>query len=157
MNVISDYVEFRYQIAVTDIEQKQSGFELLANGKPINCDSLVIATGGLSMPKLGATPFGYQVAEQFDLKYTADYSRGWCLFTLHKQDKLDFNDLSGVAIPSEITAEDGTVFKEALLFTHRGLSGPAVLQISSYWEAGQKLSINLVPEADVEQTVRNQS
>ncbi|MFA0698377.1 NAD(P)/FAD-dependent oxidoreductase, partial [Vibrio sp. 10N.222.49.C9] len=70
-------------------------------------------------------------------------------FTLHKQDKLDFSELSGIAIPAEITAEDGTVFKEALLFTHRGLSGPSVLQISSYWRAGQKVTVNLVPEADV--------
>ncbi|GAD80478.1 NAD(P)/FAD-dependent oxidoreductase [Vibrio ezurae] len=141
-------VTFRYQVAVTDIQQAQPGFTLFANGMPISCDSLVVATGGLSMPKLGATPFGYQIAEQFGLEVVPT-TAGLVPFTLHKQDKLDFSELSGIAIPAEITAENGTVFKEALLFTHRGLSGPAVLQISSYWRAGQKVTVNLVPEADI--------
>lgn len=102
------------------------------------------------MPKLGATPFGYQIAEQFGLPVLPT-SAGLVPFTLHKQDKEDFAELSGIAIPSEITAQDGTMFKEALLFTHRGLSGPAVLQISSFWRAGQRVTINLVPDANVEE------
>lgn len=142
------FVQFRYQIAVTDIEKTESGFTLLANGNRVECESLVVATGGLSMPKLGATPFGYQLAEQFGLSVVPT-TAGLVPFTLHKQDKIDFSELSGIAIPAEIYAEDGTMFKEALLFTHRGLSGPSVLQISSYWQAGQKVTINLVPEADV--------
>ncbi|OBT10178.1 hypothetical protein A9264_04250 [Vibrio sp. UCD-FRSSP16_10] len=143
-----DWVQFQYQVAVSNIEKTDSGFTLLANGKAISCDSLVVATGGLSMPKLGATPFGYQIAEQFGLDVVPT-TAGLVPFTLHKQDKIDFSELSGIAVPAELTAEDGTVFKEALLFTHRGLSGPAVLQISSYWQAGQKVTVNLVPEADV--------
>lgn len=143
-------VQFRYQQDVHQIEQTEQGFNLMANTTAIECQSLVVATGGLSMPKLGVTPFGYKVAEQFGLPIIPT-SAGLVPFTLHKQEKEDFEALSGIAIPAEITAQDGTVFKEALLFTHRGLSGPAVLQISSFWKAGQKVTINLVPEADVDE------
>ncbi|WP_375752111.1 NAD(P)/FAD-dependent oxidoreductase [Vibrio sp. HN007] len=143
-------IEFLYQVDAHSIEKKDTGFQLHANADLVECESLVIATGGLSMPKLGATPFGYKVAEQFGLSMVPT-TAGLVPFTLHKEDKDLLSELSGIAVPSEITAEDGTVFKEALLFTHRGLSGPAVLQISSYWKAGQKVSINLVPEADVEE------
>ncbi|ANU37905.1 NAD(P)/FAD-dependent oxidoreductase [Vibrio scophthalmi] len=143
-------VQLRYQQDVQQIEQSEQGFTLMANANAIECQSLVIATGGLSMPKLGATPFGYKVAEQFGLPIIPT-SAGLVPFTLHKQEKEDFEALSGIAIPAEITAQDGTVFKEALLFTHRGLSGPAVLQISSFWKAGQKVTINLIPEADVDE------
>ena len=143
-------VQFRYQQGIQQIEKSAQGFSLLANTTQIECQSLVVATGGLSMPKLGATPFGYKIAEQFALPIVAT-SAGLVPFTLHKQDKDDFEALSGIAIPAEIHAQDGTMFKEALLFTHRGLSGPAVLQISSFWKAGQKVTINLVPEADVDE------
>ncbi|GLQ73087.1 BaiN/RdsA family NAD(P)/FAD-dependent oxidoreductase [Vibrio penaeicida] len=138
----------RYRADIHNIQKTDSGFSFQIDTDEITCASLVIATGGLSMPKLGATPFGYQVAEQFGLEVIST-TAGLVPFTLHKEDKEAFEPLSGIAIPSEITAEDGTVFKEALLFTHRGLSGPAVLQISSFWQAGQKVTINLVPEADV--------
>ncbi|HAS6110957.1 TPA: aminoacetone oxidase family FAD-binding enzyme [Vibrio vulnificus] len=138
----------RYQVQLTEIEKTEQGFVLRAGAEAFECQSLVVATGGLSMPKLGATPFGYKIAEQFGIPVVPT-TAGLVPFTLHKQDKEDFSELSGIAIPAEITAEDGTLFKEALLFTHRGLSGPAVLQISSYWKAGQAVSINLVPEVDV--------
>ncbi|HFQ5148117.1 TPA: NAD(P)/FAD-dependent oxidoreductase [Vibrio vulnificus] len=138
----------RYQVQLTEIEKTEQGFVLRAGAEVFECQSLVVATGGLSMPKLGATPFGYKIAEQFGIP-VVPATAGLVPFTLHKQDKEDFAELSGIAIPAEITAEDGTLFKEALLFTHRGLSGPAVLQISSYWKAGQAVSINLVPEVDV--------
>ncbi|ELX8650415.1 TPA: NAD(P)/FAD-dependent oxidoreductase [Vibrio vulnificus] len=138
----------RYQVQLTEIEKTEQGFVLRAGAEAFECQSLVVATGGLSMPKLGATPFGYKIAEQFGIPVVPT-TAGLVPFTLHKQDKEDFAELSGIAIPAEITAEDGTLFKEALLFTHRGLSGPSVLQISSYWKAGQAVSINLVPEVDV--------
>lgn len=140
----------RYQQDVQQIEKTASGFVLRANGSVIECQSLVVATGGLSMPKLGATPFGYKVAEQFGLSVLPT-SAGLVPFTLHKEDKQALAELSGIAVPAEITAQDGTVFKEALLFTHRGLSGPSVLQISSFWRAGQKVTVNLVPEIDVDE------
>jgi len=146
-------VQQRYQVDVRGIKKMDHGYELQLNSDTYSCDSLVIATGGLSMPKLGATPFGYKVAEQFGLKVMPT-TAGLVPFTLHTQDKQDFAELSGIAIPAEITAEDGTVFKEALLFTHRGLSGPSVLQISSFWKPGQKVSINLVPDVDIEKLLR---
>lgn len=143
----------RYQQDVHHIEQSEAGFVLHSNTDVIECQSLVIATGGLSMPKLGATPMGYKIAQQFNLSVIPT-SAGLVPFTLHKEDKEDFSELSGIAIPAEITAQDGTVFKEALLFTHRGLSGPSVLQISSFWKAGQKVTINLVPEADIDELLQ---
>ncbi|KGY10955.1 membrane protein [Vibrio tubiashii] len=143
----------RYQQDVHHIEKTATGFELYANTSVIKCESLVVATGGLSMPKLGATPFGYKIAEQFGLSVIPT-TAGLVPFTLHKEDKEALAELSGIAIPAEITAQDGTVFKEALLFTHRGLSGPSVLQISSFWKAGQKVTINLVPEVDVDELLQ---
>ncbi len=137
----------RYRCDVHDIEQTETGFRFKADTDTITCESLVVATGGLSMPKLGATPFGYKVAEQFGLSVVST-TAGLVPFTLHREDKEDFAELSGIAIPAEITAQDGTVFKEALLFTHRGLSGPSVLQISSYWKAGQTVTVNLIPQVD---------
>lgn len=141
-------VTYQYQAVISDIEKGETHFTLNLNHQPYRCESLVIATGGLSMPKLGATPFGYQVAEQFGLNRIPT-SAGLVPFTLHTPDKESFSELSGIAVDSEITAQDGTCFKEALLFTHRGISGPAVLQISSYWEAGQAVTIDLSPNTDL--------
>ena len=123
-------------------------YQLATSEGDYQCQSLVIATGGLSMPKLGATPFGYQVARQFGLNIL-DTRAGLVPLTLHAEDKENYECLSGISAPVEITAEDGTVFKESLLFTHRGVSGPAVLQISSYWHPGQMLSVNLLPGEDL--------
>ncbi|NVD08082.1 NAD(P)/FAD-dependent oxidoreductase [Vibrio sp. JPW-9-11-11] len=146
-------VSQRYQQDVHHIEKTEHGFTLHANTSVIECESLVVATGGLSMPKLGATPFGYKVAEQFGLNVIPT-TAGLVPFTLHKEDKQALAELSGIAVPTEITAQDGTVFKEALLFTHRGLSGPSVLQISSFWRAGQKVTINLVPDVDLDELLK---
>ena len=142
-------VEQRYRQDIHHIEQTDTGFELHANTDVIECQSLVVATGGLSMPKLGATPFGYKVAEQFGLPVLPT-TAGLVPFTLHQEDKEDFAELSGIAIPVEITTQNNTTFKEALLFTHRGLSGPSVLQVSSYWKPGEAVTVNLVPEADID-------
>ncbi|QBF83101.1 NAD(P)/FAD-dependent oxidoreductase [Shewanella maritima] len=139
-------VQLRTEIA--KVEKLASGqFKLTTSNGDYSCDSLVIATGGLSMPKLGATPFGYQLAEQFGLKVLPT-SAGLVPFTWHAEQKAQFEGLSGIAVPSTITAENGTQFSEALLFTHRGLSGPAVLQISNYWKPGQAIHINLLPNDD---------
>ena len=100
------------------------------------------------MPKLGATPFGYQIAEQFGLKVLPTRA-GLVPFTLHDKDKEELAELSGVAI--DVTAQvNDTQFKEAMLFTHRGLSGPSMLQVSSYWEPGDEVDIDLAPECDGE-------
>ncbi|MBI6346976.1 NAD(P)/FAD-dependent oxidoreductase [Proteus mirabilis] len=142
-------VSIRLRSEVTQIEKTAEGFTLLVGGKTITASSVVIASGGLSMPGLGATPFGYKIAQQFGLNVLPTRA-GLVPFTLHKPQLEQLNPLSGVAIPAIVTAENGTQFKENILFTHRGLSGPAILQISSYWHAGENVSINLLPDTDLE-------
>jgi len=100
------------------------------------------------MPGLGASPLGYKIAEQFGLSVFPTRA-GLVPFTLHKPLLDQLQNLSGVALPATVEAEDGTLFKEALLFTHRGLSGPAILQISSYWLPGEQLAINLSPTTEL--------
>lgn len=108
--------------------------------------ALVVATGGLSMPKLGATPFGFRLAEQFGHQ-VLPVRAGLVPFTLHDDDKAQFEPLSGTAC-DVIAHNDLASFKEAMLFTHRGVSGPSILQISSYWQPGETIHINLLPEAN---------
>ena len=138
----------RLRSEILSVTRDDEGYTLQLNGDQVSADKLVIASGGLSMPGLGATPFGYKVAEQFGLKVLPTRA-GLVPFTLHKPMLEQLQVLSGVSVPSVITAQDGTVFRESLLFTHRGLSGPAVLQISSYWQAGEFVSINLLPDIDL--------
>ncbi|HGM9711666.1 NAD(P)/FAD-dependent oxidoreductase [Proteus mirabilis] len=142
-------VSIRLRSEVTQIEKTAEGFTLLEGGKTITASSVVIASGGLSMPGLGATPFGYKIAQQFGLNVLPTRA-GLVPFTLHKPQLEQLSPLSGVAIPAIVTAENGTQFKENILFTHRGLSGPAILQISSYWHPGENVSINLLPDTDLE-------
>ena len=147
-----------YNTSVNQIQKTDAGFRLQLTRneteiQSIQCQSLVIATGGLSMPKLGATPFGYQVAEQFGLARVPTRA-GLVPFTLHDQDKQHLAALSGIALPVRVTSESGVSFKENMLFTHRGLSGPAILQISSYWQAGETVSIDLLPDRDVAQSFK---
>jgi len=109
--------------------------------------SLVIATGGLSIPTMGASPFGYQVAKQFDIKVWPT-SAGLVPLTLQPEDKDRFSILSGIAVDS-IVSYHKQCFRENILFTHRGLSGPAILQISSYWQPGEEVKINLLPDIEL--------
>ena len=111
------------------------------------CHSLVIASGGLSLPNLGATAFGFQLAEQFGLK-VLPLRAALVPLTWQPSDKAVFEEISGVSLP--VTAEaNGTVFPEDMLFTHRGLSGPAILQISSYWQPGDEVVVNMAPQTDL--------
>ncbi|MGV7963203.1 NAD(P)/FAD-dependent oxidoreductase [Photorhabdus tasmaniensis] len=142
-------VTVRLRSEVNHVEKKELGFVITVNGKEVSTRSLVIASGGLSMPGLGATPFGYRVAEQFGLKVLSTRA-ALVPFTLHKPLLEQLHMLSGVSVPAIATAENGTLFKENILFTHRGLSGPAILQISSYWQPGEFVSINLLPNIDLE-------
>ncbi len=121
-------VEIRLRSEILSVERDEQGYRLQVNGETLVTKKLVIASGGLSMPGLGASPFGYKVAEQFGLKVLPTRA-GLVPFTLHKPLLEQLQVLSGVSVPSTITAENGTLFRENLLFTHRGLSGPAVLQI----------------------------
>jgi predicted Rossmann fold flavoprotein len=113
--------------------------------------SLVIATGGLSMPKLGATPFGYRIAEQFGLPIVPTRA-ALVPFTLHEHDKEVLSELSGISVDASAHCNN-TSFNENILFTHRGLSGPAVLQISSYWEPGQTVDFDLYPNGSLQELV----
>ncbi len=146
-------VALQFQTEILTVSKNDEVFVLTTSQGEITCHSLVVATGGLSMPKLGATPYGFKLAEQFGLKVLPTRA-GLVPFTLHQADKEAFADLAGVSLPVAVTAEDGTCFKEAMLFTHRGLSGPAILQISSFWLAGEKIHINLLPELDIAATLR---
>ena len=116
----------------------------------IQADTLVVATGGKSIPKMGATGLAYEIAEQFDIAVT-DTRAALVPFTFSDE---RFKPLAGVATPTRVTTQDGTGFNEATLFTHRGLSGPAVLQASSYWMEGEDISINLIPTAALPDQLR---
>nr|WP_253940209.1 NAD(P)/FAD-dependent oxidoreductase [Cronobacter sakazakii] len=140
-------VTVRLRSEVLAIGRDDSGYTLTLNGGTVTTPKLVIASGGLSMPGLGATPFGYKVAEQFGLKVLPTRA-GLVPFTLHKPLLEQIQTLSGVSVPAVVTADNGTVFRESILFTHRGLSGPAILQISSYWQPGEWVTVNLLPDTD---------
>jgi len=109
--------------------------------------SLIIASGGLSIPKMCATPLGYKIAEQFGLKLWPTRP-GLVPFTLQPDDRERLEVLSGISVRS-LVSNERIGFNENILFTHRGLSGPAILQISSYWKAGEPVTINLLPDLDV--------
>jgi predicted Rossmann fold flavoprotein len=141
-------VEIRLRSEITSVSKTETGFEINVNGSTVSTHSLVVASGGLSMPGLGASPWGYRLAEQFGLKVLPTRA-GLVPFTLHKPLLDHLQTLSGVSVPSVLTAEDGTVFRESILFTHRGMSGPAVLQLSSYWLPGEFVSVNLLPDLDL--------
>lgn len=128
---------------ILSVEKTETGYALSTSLGDYVCESLVIATGGLSMLKIGATPFGYKIAEQFGLKVLPTRA-GLVPFTLHDKDKQALEALSGIAVDTSASCND-TSFREAMLFTHRGLSGPSMLQISSYWHPGDTLHIDLQP------------
>ena len=133
-------------------EDAEQGYLVTTSDKSYQCKSLVVASGGLTMPKLGASPIGYKIAEQFDL-HVVETLAALVPFTLHEHDKQRFDGLSGISLLTKVTSENGTSFKENILFTHRGLSGPAILQISSFWRAGQAVTINLLPEINLSETL----
>lgn len=142
-------VTLRLRSEVLSVARDESGYTLQLNGSTVQAEKLVIASGGLSMPGLGATPFGYKIAEQFGLSVFPTRA-ALVPFTLHKPLLEQLQTLSGVALETTIDVQDGTRFKEAMLFTHRGLSGPAVLQISSYWLPGEFVTIDLSPATPLE-------
>jgi predicted Rossmann fold flavoprotein len=129
-----------------DAVRKEELFAVETNRGAFESESLVVATGGLSIPKLGATDFGYRLARQFGLK-VLNPTPALVPFTLSRGDLDAFESLSGVSVHAAVRA-GGAEFVENILFTHRGLSGPAVLQISSYWSRGEAVSIDLLPGRD---------
>lgn len=146
-------VALRLSTCVEQIKNLGEGFRFLVNDAPVTSASLVIATGGKSIPKMGATDFAYRVAEQFGVNSTQ--TRPALVPLTFASDLLEQTKaLSGVSVTSQVRC--GTAaFREALLFTHRGVSGPSILQISSYWREGDTIEIDLAPEIDVALELRN--
>lgn len=143
-------VQIQLQVQISQVTQLTDGFEVkYGNELCLQCENLVIASGGLSMPKLGATAFGYQIAEQFGLSVVPPRA-SLVPFTWREQDQV-FVDLAGISLPITVTAENGMSFSNALLFTHRGISGPAMLQISNYWLPNQALFIDFLPKIRLEE------
>ncbi len=124
------------------------GFVLDTSLGRFEAQSLVVATGGLSIPQIGASPLGYRIAEQFGLPVTS-LSPALVPLTFHVEDAEAFAPLAGVSLDVEVRAGKGR-FREQVLFTHKGLSGPVILQISSYWEPGMDVVINLLPDHDAQ-------
>jgi predicted Rossmann fold flavoprotein len=145
--------ELRLNAKVQYVEKAANGFTLqLASGEVLTCSALVVATGGKSIPKMGATDFGYRIAQQFGVRLTE--TRAGLVPLVFDGELLEqLNALSGVAVPARVRCGK-TGFEEALLFTHRGLSGPAILQISSYWREDEEIAIDLLPGTDVLEALR---
>jgi len=148
-------VAWRMPCKIESIEKFEDGFFIATDHGDIEAASVVIATGGLSIPKIGATDFGYRIATQFDLK-VIEPRPGLVPLTFDGPSWEAFAPLAGIALEVEVSTSSGKgkggkkgFFREDLLFTHRGLSGPAILQISSYWQPGTPIVLNLLPEMDV--------
>ncbi len=122
-------------------------FKINTSRGDFHCQSLVIASGGLSIPTMGASPFAYKVAELFNIQVWPTRA-GLVPLTLHPEDKEKLSTLSGIGIDC-LVSNKHQQFRESILFTHRGLSGPAILQLSSYWQPGEEIEINMLPELDV--------
>ncbi len=126
--------------------REQYRFHINSMEKSWCCQHLIVATGGLSMPNLGVSPLGYQIAEQFGI-HCYPPRAGLVPFTWRESDKI-FSELAGVTLPVRVRSENGKFFDNKMLFTHRGLSGPAILQISNYWQANEWLEIDLLPQVN---------
>ena len=138
--------ELRLNTRVLSVEASGDGYLINLGNTQIQCRSVVIATGGLSIPKIGATRFGYDIARQFGLKVTS-VKPALVPLTFQAAFLERCRELSGLSVDAEVSYGK-TTFREGLLFTHRGLSGPSILQISSYWDEGETLKINLLPDMD---------
>jgi predicted Rossmann fold flavoprotein len=139
-------VEIRLGTRVTAVE-KPDRFRLATDRGAVEADALVLASGGLSIPKMGATGFAHDVARQFGLKLVAPRP-ALVPFTVGPEDLAVMQPLAGVAVEA-VASRDKRRFREAILFTHRGLSGPAILQISSYWRPGEAILLDLAPDLDL--------
>jgi predicted Rossmann fold flavoprotein len=146
-------VEIRCGSLVRGVK-KAEHFEIETNSGSITSQSLVVATGGLSIPPLGATDFGYRLARQFGLTIREPWP-ALVPFTLSRETLRELAPLSGVSLDASVSCQ-GMQFHEAILITHRGLSGPAILQISSYWLSSHSITINLLPDHDALKLLREQ-
>jgi len=138
---------------VEEVSRSDAFYLATGRGK-LRAESLAIATGGLSIPKIGATPFGYQIAEKFGIPIVK-LKPGLVPLTFAPEDWEPYSGLSGVSLDAVVSCGRQS-FRENLLVTHRGLSGPSILQISSYWQHGEALHINLLPDRDMQELLAEQ-
>lgn len=142
------------ETTIDDINHDGAEFRLILSGKHVTAKNIVVATGGKSIPKMGATGAGYQIAKQFNVPVT-ETRAGLVPLTFGPQDLDWIVPLAGTALDGRLTA-NGTAFDEALLFTHRGISGPAVLQVSNYWHEGDAVQVNLMPNTSIFDALRKE-
>lgn len=140
------HVDLRLSCEISSVDGGPEGYRLATSEGMVEAQNLIVASGGKSIPKMGATGFAYRIAEQFGLPVT-ETRPALVPLTLEPNLLASLAELSGVAVDAEVT-HGKTKFREALLFTHRGLSGPSILQISSYWKEGDEITLSLEPGAD---------
>lgn len=151
-------VEIRTNCKVQSADKTGQTFVIETNQGRVESESLIVATGGLSIPKMGATDFGYRLARQFGLKIVQTRP-ALVPFTLAEQDRNVFAPISGISVDALVglgTKDFRQRFRENILVTHQGLSGPAILQISSYWNAGEAIEIDLLPDGNAEELLNNE-
>jgi predicted Rossmann fold flavoprotein len=146
-------VTLKKEVVITNIDKQDGQYFVAVNSDKYFCDSLIVATGGLSVPKIGASKFGYEIAKKFNLNIIEPLP---ALVPLTFSEKIlsMCKELSGLSLEALISFNKN-FFEEGMLFTHRGLSGPSVLQISSYWKLGSDIKINLLPKQDVFKHLKN--
>lgn len=144
-------VDIRTGCEVGEVKKREC-YKLSTSVGDFGCESLVVATGGLSIPQLGATNFAFLLARQFGLRAT-QLRPGLVPLTFKPEDLRFFGALAGISVDAAVCCR-GASFRENILFTHRGLSGPSILQVSSYWEEGDKLVIDLLPEKNAKEILR---
>ena len=140
-------VEIKKEFNVKDVSKYKDQYLIISEQDTYSCESLVIATGGLSIPKIGATDFGYKIAKKFNL-HVIETLPGLVPLTFSEKILNICKELTGLSVEAIVSFKK-TLFQEGMLFTHRGLSGPSILQISSYWKMGQNININLLPKLNV--------
>jgi predicted Rossmann fold flavoprotein len=144
--------DLRLSAPIGRVEKAEDGFRLAAGGAELACASLVVATGGKSIPKMGATGFGYDLAARFGIRVVTPRP-GLVPLTFEPGLLERLKPLAGVAVDARV-ASGRTRFDEAMLFTHRGLSGPVILQVSSYWREGGEIAVDMAPGVDVFEALR---
>ena len=140
-------VEIKKEFIVKDVSKYKDQYLIISEQDTYSCQSLVIATGGLSIPKIGATDFGYKIAKKFNLD-VIETLPGLVPLTFSEKILNICKELTGLSVEAIVSFKK-TLFQEGMLFTHRGLSGPSILQISSYWKMGENININLLPKLNV--------
>ncbi|WP_243372800.1 NAD(P)/FAD-dependent oxidoreductase [Microvirga solisilvae] len=145
-------VELRLRTSVTQVEKTEGGFRLTLSESAVQCHSLVVATGGKSIPKMGATGFGYDLAQQFGVNIV-ETRPALVPLTLEPSMLERLSPLAGVSVDAVVGCGK-TKFTEAMLFTHRGLSGPSILQISSYWREGAEIVVSMLPGVNLFEELR---